>query len=212
MIRGNNLDAVRTMGGVFGRCAFPLAAITSDVFQGTVRTIHQDQLGANVTGGLALTRADANFFGGFEPQGQIQTLYSLQMSVQTIDAAGGAFVQTGVACQGLLSNTSVRLLLKGQQYQIGSPLLYPSQQGTYQENQPGAVAPISPSQNGGPGVSIFKFPRSIPVQLQSMDQLTLELTVERSFSMDAGAAGGTALVTAYWEASTAVSLSNLSGA
>ena len=108
-------------------------------------------------------------------------------------------LHTNIILQQALRNLSFSLLLKGQEYQIGSLMTTPSPKGTN-------TAP----QNGGRAVAPFRFPRNLVLQLNSNDQFAIRVQAQRAITL--GAAGNGLGITWHAAASRGIPLGQLSGA
>jgi hypothetical protein len=193
-----NVMDVRTMGGVFGSTL--ILPTAGAIPAGRTATMFLDEKGQATTGNVALTNADANFFGGRCQNGEVVTIFGFQFWVGQFDTVTGLYVDsTAVLLQEALSNISIKLNLKGQQYNVGNLSLYATGHGS------NALL----SQNGGRAVAPFRLPRTLPVQLKSNDQFYFTFTAERAVTTAANTAVS---IQGYCPASTGVELSNLSGA
>ena len=188
---------VRTLGGIFSRCQ--LASAAGVIGAGTSSIAFLDQLGGAVNSGLAQTRSDSNFFDGLVPQGEVYSLFSLEAQLFETNGAGNPVLHTNIILQQALRNLSFSLLLKGQEYQIGSLMTTPSPKGTN-------TAP----QNGGRAVAPFRFPRNLVLQLNSNDQFAIRVQAQRAITL--GGVGNGLGITWHAAASRGIPLGQLSGA
>jgi hypothetical protein len=188
---------VRTLGGIYSRCQ--LAGAGGAIAQGTQAIAFLDPLNGNTNSGLTQTRADSNFFDGMVPQGEVYTLFSLEAQIFESDGAGNPVLHTNIILQQALRNLSFSLILKGQEYNIGSLMTVPSPKGTN-------TAP----QNGGRAVAPFRFPRQLALQLRSNDQFAVRTQAQRAITTGGG--GNGLLITWHAAASRGIPLGQLSGA
>ena len=200
----NVLD-LRTAGGIFGRGAIQAPAAAAAVAAGSECQVFLDQRGQNATSNMAvgLTNADANFFGGICPNGEVVTLFGLQIAFWTATGATDIPIAgTPVMSQEVQEFCSVSLQLKGTQYNIGNVSLYPSGIG---------VNNSAMGNNGGRAVIPFRFPKGAPIQLRSNDQFYLTIRAELA-GITLGNNADKIIFQVYCPASRGVALSNLSGA
>ena len=201
--RGTNLDAVRSMGGIFGSCAF-ISDVGARVAAGRAETLFVDPLGAAPPlvffPPLQLTAADANFFNGRGEAGEVVTCFDFKVGMVELDPNFARVFQPPGVVSDWLNKISLTMNLRGSEYPLGCAALYPTQQG------------IGPGffNNGGFGVPPFRFPRETLLQIGPMDEFSVVATAERTCFTSAP--GNRIFLQTTLAASTAVSLSNLSGA
>ena len=188
---------VRTLGGLYGS-AF-LAGAGGVVAAGTRTAVFLDDLGNNVASGLVQQQALSNFFGGRVEQGEILTLFGFQMMVYETDNVAQTVASTVVIHAEALRNLSFELQLKGSEFPITSVVTAPCPLGTN-----------TLFQNGGRAVAPFRFPRQIPLQLNSNDQWSVTVTAQRAINVGAATNGFRIFI--YCPASKGIPLGQLSGA
>ena len=196
----SNVMDVRSMGGINATCILPSAA--GIIAPGTIASAFLDGFGQAATGNIPLTNADANFFDGRVTNGEIVTIFGVQiMAFEVLQAAPFTVnpLLNPLILSDILQSVSLRLQLKGQSYPIGNCQLFPSGLGT-------ASAP----KNGGNVTQAWRFPASAPLILEENDQFFIELRAERGITLSA--VGQAAMFKIYCPATTSVSLANLSGA
>jgi hypothetical protein len=195
---------VRTLNGVYGRAN--LAGAGGAVPVNAQTQIFLDQLGGSVNSNIAQTQADSNFFDGQTPNGEVFTIFGFQVQIweETISTPAtpvfpAVAASNAAISQQALENLSFSLNLKGQEYTIGSLKTVPCPLGgnTY-------------TQNGGRAVAPFRFPRQLPLQLNSNDQFFVTVTAKRPIATAGGTNGFGIFI--YCPASRGIPLGQLSGA
>lgn len=195
---------VRTLNGIYGRAN--LAGAGGVVPLNGSTQIFLDQLGGSINSNVAQTQADSNFYDGITPNGEIYTIFGFQVQIweETISTPAtpvfpAVIAPNPVVSQQALENLSFSLNLKGQEYTIGSLKTTPCPLGgnTY-------------SQNGGRAVAPFRFPRQLPLQLNSNDQFFVTVTAKRPIAVTAATNGIGIFI--YCPASRGIPLGQLSGA
>ena len=193
---------LRTAGGIYGKGCIVTTAGAATVPAGAECNIFLDEKNTNTTSNLAngANDADGNFWSGRCPNGEIITLFGIQLAIYEVDANDVPQAGSAPITQMAVNFCSVKLQLKGQQYVLGHSGLYPSGLGSNGLNL-----------NGGRAVAPFRFPRAAPIQLVSNDQFYLTIRAELA-GITLAANDNKLMFSAYCPASRGVSLANLSGA
>lgn len=202
VFRSNNVLDLRTAAGIFATCCIKTAAGAATITRGNTGTAFLDDKGQLTTSNMAvgLTDADANFFSGRCPNGEIITIFGIQIGTFEVTSADVHVASTAIVQQQILDMVTVKLNLKGQTYNLGNPSLFPSPLGCNGLNL-----------NGGRAVASFRFPRQVPIQLKSNDQFYIEFECVKTGITLAGN-DNKAMFRVTCPASRGVSLANLSGA
>lgn len=140
---------------VIGLVQFPVVAGAPDTIVVQAKTALLDKLGESNNGGIALTNADATFFGGKVPNGQIILLQSLGLSIW-----GNGLTAQDV--NTLVGTMSVIMQLRQRPIEMGAVADWPSIDGI-------ASAP----NNGFEIVGEVPFE---PILLEPLDDLTLTIS------------------------------------
>ena len=186
MKTGNVLD-LRTAGGIFSTCIFQAAS--SAVAAGVTTTAFQDDLNSSTS----------NCFGGRVPQGEIWTIWGIQVQLDIETTALISKADSAILTQDALNRISVSMNLRGQEIQVGSIKCFPSGLGAN-----------TITMNGGRAVNVMRFPRTQPLQLESNDVFTVTYKMETAYT--SGAATDALRIFTYCQGSKAISLANLAGA
>lgn len=196
---------VRTLGGIYG--TGDLAGAGGAVPVNAQTQIFLDPLGGFANSNIAQTQADSNFFDGQTPNGEVYTIFGFQVEIweQSVSTPATPIFPTpipgnAVTIAEALESLSFSLNIKGQEYIIGSLKTVPCPLGsnTY-------------PQNGGRAVAPFRFPRQLPLQLNSNDQFFMTVTAKRAINNTAAATNGFGIFV-YCPASRGIPLGQLSGA
>lgn len=196
MKSANVLD-LRSAGGLFSTCIFQAAG--SAVAAGTTTTAFQDDLNSSTSSGITQNRALSNCFGGRVPQGEIWTLFGMQIAIDYETNAQVALADSAILIQDAMNRISVSMNIKGQEINVGSLKCFPS-----------ALMSSGLSQNGGNCVPTFKWPRSQPLQMTSNDVFTVTYKMETALTT-ANATDSLRIFT-YCTGSKAIAIGNLAGA
>jgi hypothetical protein len=195
---------VRTLGGIFGRAN--LAGAGGAVPVNGQTQVFLDQLNGNVNSNITQTQADSNFFDGITPNGEVFTIFGMQIQIweESISTPATPVFPQCIATNAVVTAQALRdlsfsLSLKGQEYQIGSLKTVPCPLGGNTYNQ-----------NGGRAVAPFRFPRQLPLQLNSNDQFFVTVTAKRAIATSGGTNGFGIFI--YCPASRGIPLGQLSGA
>lgn len=164
-----NIYDVRVMGGVFGTCSISSGS-SGAIAAGTNATAFQDDLGTSTTSNVTQTNSFGNQFGGLVENGTQLTMFGLQVVVYAQDSSSVSIALPIVDCQELITKTRLELNSKGNRFSVGPPILYPcGGKGAY---SPGATAHAN---NGGDAAPVFRLPASMPIQLKSQDQWSINV-------------------------------------
>ena len=196
MKTGNVLD-LRTAGGIFSTCIFQAAS--SAVAAGVTTTAFQDDLNSSTSSGITQNRSTSNCFGGRVPQGEIWTIWGIQVQLDIETTALISKADSAILTQDALNRISVSMNLRGQEIQVGSIKCFPSGLGAN-----------TITMNGGRAVNVMRFPRTQPLQLESNDVFTVTYKMETAYT--SGAATDALRIFTYCQGSKAISLANLAGA
>ena len=191
---------VRTLGGIYSRALLADSPAAAVVTSGASTKLFLDQLGGSTNSGITQTAATSNFYDGIVPNGEVYTLFGFQVMVYETDSSAVPVASTAVIHQEALRNLSFSLNLKGQEYVIGSVMPTPCPLGTN-----------TLFQNGGRAVAPFRFPRQLPLQLNSNDQFFVTVTAKRTINLTAASTNGLGIFV-YCPASRGIPLGQLSGA
>jgi hypothetical protein len=193
---------LRTLGGLFGRADFQVAAAgTAIVTAGTSRQIFADQLNTNTTSGVPGNTqiSDATMFGGMLPSGEVLTIWGFQVQVNQLDINNAPVVGTAAVTQNIIDNVRLTLFMQGSEFIIGNI-------GT----MPSGIGGSQLSQNGGRSVAPFRFPSSLPIQIQGNQSFFVKLDVLNNITLDAN--DNQIEIQVYCPASRGIPVSQLSGA
>ena len=140
-----------------------LLSAASVVAANQTRTLFSDKLKESDGSGFPVTNADATFFDGQTPTGQLIVLEGLGF-----DVAFGDATATGDDMAQVQRNISVLMNLRGTSIRLGSL-----------EDWPGISGVSTQDGNGRGIVDVRRFPEDNQIVLEPLDDFTILLRVER---------------------------------
>ena len=141
-----------------------LTSVASVIGANTVRTFFADKLNEADGAGFPVSLADATFFDGQVPTGQLIILEGMGFDILIADPTA-----TGDDMQQIQRNCSVMMNLRGTTVRLGSL-----------EDWPGIGGASTDQGNGRSIVDVRRFPEDNLIVLEPLDDFSIFLRVERA--------------------------------